>query len=106
MLQLFTSILYLRNKSKYEIYRIERGNTTWKVEDNIKVDPKTLMCEDVDLIHLAQYCDQWQALVNVAMDPLGSVKDGGFHDQLHNCQLSRTTLLHGGKGQGNNLKCC
>jgi hypothetical protein len=35
-----------------------------KWEDNIKLDLKEMLCEDVDWIHTAQDRDQWRAVVS------------------------------------------
>jgi hypothetical protein len=39
-------------------------------EDRIKMDLTENGWEGVEWIHLAQYRDQWQALVNMVMNPL------------------------------------
>jgi hypothetical protein len=43
----------------------------WK--DNIKMDLSEIGWGDMDWIHLAQYMDQWRALVN-SNEPSGSIK--------------------------------
>jgi hypothetical protein len=45
-------------------------------EDNIRMDLRNTECECLYWIHVAQYRDQWQALVNTA--PLGSIKGREF----------------------------
>jgi hypothetical protein len=39
------------------------------VEDNIRLDLREIRWEDVDWICVAQDRDQWQALVNMVMNP-------------------------------------
>jgi hypothetical protein len=40
-------------------------------EDNIRLDFREMGWEGVDWIHLAQYRDQWQALVSTVMNLCG-----------------------------------
>jgi hypothetical protein len=42
--------------------------------DNIKVNLREIGWDDMDWIDLAQDRDQWRALVNMAMNPSGSIK--------------------------------
>jgi hypothetical protein len=42
--------------------------TRHRCEINIKMKFKEIRCEGVDWIHLAQYRDQWWALVNMVMN--------------------------------------
>jgi hypothetical protein len=42
------------------------GRPTYRWEDNIRMDLREVQWEGVDLIHMAQDRDQWQALVNMA----------------------------------------
>jgi hypothetical protein len=45
---------------------LPRSRRRW--EDNMRVDFKETVCEDVDWIHLAQDSDQWRAVVNTVMN--------------------------------------
>jgi hypothetical protein len=45
---------------------VERPRRTQK--DRVKMDPKEVVCEGVDWIHLAQYRDQRRALVNTVIN--------------------------------------
>jgi hypothetical protein len=54
----------------------ERHKEIW--EGNIKLDLKTIRCEDVDWIHLAHSIFQWEALVNVEMNHWVAYKVGNF----------------------------
>jgi hypothetical protein len=40
------------------------GKHRYRWEDNIKMDLKEVVCEDLDRIHMAQDVDQWRAAVN------------------------------------------
>jgi hypothetical protein len=44
------------------------GRTRHRWEDNIKMDPRTIGCEDVDWIHLAQDAYRWLAAKNTVMN--------------------------------------
>jgi hypothetical protein len=44
------------------------GRPRRRWEDNIKIDIGTTEWEDVDLIHLAQDRNRWQAVVNTVMN--------------------------------------
>jgi hypothetical protein len=39
-------------------------------ENNIRMDPREIVCEAVDWMHLAQDRDQWRAAVNTVMNLL------------------------------------
>jgi hypothetical protein len=43
------------------------------IRDNIKMDIKKTGCGSAGWIHLAQDRGQWQALVNMVNEPLGSI---------------------------------
>jgi hypothetical protein len=45
---------------------LERPRRRW--EDNFKMDLREIGFGDVDLIHLAQDWDEWQALVNTVIN--------------------------------------
>jgi hypothetical protein len=45
------------------------GRPRHKWENNIRVDLGEIGWKNVDWMHLAQDRDQWQALVNMVMDP-------------------------------------
>jgi hypothetical protein len=47
----------------------KRPKHSWK--DDIKTDPKEIICEGVESIHLAQDGDQWWGLVNVVIKDCG-----------------------------------
>jgi hypothetical protein len=55
------------------------GKPRHRWEDNIKIDLKEIGWEAVDWIHLAQYSDQWPAVVNV-VKLSGSLKSGELLD--------------------------
>jgi len=42
--------------------------TTWKTQDNIKMDLQEVGFEDMDLIDVAQDRDRWRTLVNALMN--------------------------------------
>jgi hypothetical protein len=44
------------------------GRPRCRREDNIRMDLKEEMWEDVDWMHLAQYREQWRAVVNTIMN--------------------------------------
>jgi hypothetical protein len=56
-------ILVLKTEGKRPLGKHKRR---W--EDNIKMDLREIWWEVVDLIHLAENKDQWQALVNTVMN--------------------------------------
>jgi hypothetical protein len=45
------------------------GRPWCRWEDSVKVDLQEVGCGGMDWIHLAQYRDRWQALVNAVMNP-------------------------------------
>jgi hypothetical protein len=53
---------------------------TYAWVDNIKMDLREIGCEGVEWIHLAQTKGKWQALVNMVMNLLGSIKGGKLLD--------------------------
>jgi hypothetical protein len=53
--------------------------------NNIKMDLKKLRWEELDWIHFTQDSNQWQAVVNMAIEPWGFIKGWGFLDRLSNC---------------------
>jgi hypothetical protein len=44
------------------------GRQRRRWEDNIRMDPREVVCGGVDWIYLAQNKDQWRALVNTMMN--------------------------------------
>jgi hypothetical protein len=69
----------LTNAFRICIEKLEEKERTWhRWEDNIKIDLKEIVCDDVDWIHLAQGKDQWQALVNMVMNLQVPWKMGNF----------------------------
>jgi hypothetical protein len=44
------------------------GKSRRRLEDKIKTDPREILCEGVDWIHLARARDRWQVLVNTVMN--------------------------------------
>jgi len=66
-----------RMKWKCHVYKIwvrkpegwgQAGRPTYRTEDNIKMDVREIGWEVVGWIHLAQVRDQWQAVLNTAMN--------------------------------------
>jgi hypothetical protein len=63
-------------------------------EDNIRLDLREIMWEDVDWIYLAQDRDQWRVLVNTAMNFRVLLKAGNVLISCVIISFSRRTLLH------------
>jgi hypothetical protein len=62
----------IRNAYKILVRKPEEkrplGRCKPRWEDNIKIDFREIGWEGVDWIHVPQYRDQWQALVNMVMN--------------------------------------
>jgi hypothetical protein len=54
-------------------------------EDNIKMDLRKIRWDDMDLIYLAEYRDQWRALVDTKIASNGRIMD--------DCELERKRFL-------------
>jgi hypothetical protein len=58
------------------------------------VSQKEVGCEGVEWIHLAQDKDPWWALVNMLLEPSGSMKGREFLEHLRDCHCLRGALIH------------
>jgi hypothetical protein len=45
------------------------GRSRYRWEDNIRMDPREIVLEGVDWIHLAQDRDLWRAVLNTVLNP-------------------------------------
>jgi hypothetical protein len=63
--------------------------------EDITIDFREIVWEDVDWIHLNQDGDQWQALVNMVMNLQVPQKAENFLNNCVTVSFSRGTLLHG-----------
>jgi hypothetical protein len=80
--------LKMRNSYILTVEKIWGEGITWgggarrNRNDKIKVHLEEIVCEDVDRNELAQERIKWQAFVNYGNESSGSIKAGGFLDQL------------------------
>jgi hypothetical protein len=64
------------------------------MNDNIRMDVRDARWEIVDLIHLAEESDQWQAVVNTVMHLRVPYETGIFLNRRMVFNFSTTTVLH------------
>jgi hypothetical protein len=89
---------YMRSVYKISLGKPEGketfGRTIRKWEDNIKMDPKKIGCEDVDWIRVAQDRDRWQEFVKTVMSLRVPREAWNFLTSWATTTFSRKTLLH------------
>jgi hypothetical protein len=66
---------------------IERPKRIW--EDNIKINIKEIGWDGVDCVTVAQNSGKWRAVVNTAINPVGSSACGEFVDLVQNYKIPK-----------------